>query len=259
MLKSVKLTDRVSLTQKVVNQIKEGLISGDLKPGDKLPPENVLVDKFSVSRTAIREAIKMLSAIGAVKIKQGSGTFIARDLSTRTLNSLAFTLVLNRKTPQELLELREMLEIGIIGRVIEKATSEDIKKMERAIENLESKVDVENAEELCQADLHFHYVFAEAAHNSLIEKIARTMWEMFAPSIRRCMKNRQIKVEESVREHKMILKAVKERNMVEGIEAIHACLRAWKEDKYGSVDESSKGAKGDKGFKKSMANARAKS
>jgi len=232
MIREVKLTDKVLVTQKVVNEIKRSLIRGDLRPGDRLPPENVLVDKFSVSRTAVREATKMLSAIGALNIRRGSGTFIASDLSCKTLDSLAFALILNQKTSQQLLELREMLEIGLMGRVIEKATSKDIRKMELAIEDLESQVDVGDGEKLCEADLQFHYAFAEATHNPLIERIARTVWELFVPSMRRSLRNRRTTVEQAIREHKMMLKAVKERHIVEGTEAIHASLRAWKEDKY---------------------------
>ena len=233
MIEPVKLTDRVSLTQKVVDQIERGLMNGDLKPGDKLPPESVLVEKFSVSRTAIREAFKMLSAIGAVKIKQGSGTFIASGVSTQTLDSLTFALILSQKSPQELLELREMLEIGIMDRVVERAVRKDIEAMKGAIEELEGMGEGENGEALCRADLRFHYAFATATHNPLIEKIARTVWAMFAPSITRCMSNRPIKIEQAITEHKIIVKAVEERNTLRGMEAIHDSLRAWKEDSYG--------------------------
>jgi GntR family transcriptional repressor for pyruvate dehydrogenase complex len=234
MIKRVRLSNDTPIVQKVVNQIKEAFIYGDLKPGDRLPPENILIDKFSVSRTAVREAIKMLAAIGAVEIKRGSGTFVVKNLSSNTLEPLAFSLILNQKTPQELLELREMLEIGIMGVAIEKATSEDIKKMELAIESLESRADCENTEELCQADLHFHYIFAKATHNPLIEKVARTIWDMFVPSIIKSLRQgrTKIKIEEAVREHKMILKAVKEKNVAKGMEAIYTSLRAWKKDKY---------------------------
>lgn len=233
-IKKVRLSNGTPIVQKVVNQIKEALICGDLKPGDKLPSENVLADKFSVSRTAVREAIKILTAIGAVEIKRGSGTFVVKNLPSYTLEPLAFTLILNQKTPQELLELREMLELGIIGIAMENATSEDINDMELAIESLQSKVDVENVEELCQADLYFHYLFAQATHNPLIEKMARTIWDMFVPSIMRSLRQgrTKIKVKEAVGEHEMILKAVKEKNVAEGMEAIRASLRAWKKDRY---------------------------
>lgn len=231
-MKKVSLSSGTPIVQKVVNQIKEALICGDLEPGDKLPSENVLVDKFSVSRTAVREAIKMLAAIGVVEIKRGDGTFVVKDLSSNTLEPLAFTLILEQKTPYELLELREMIELGIMGVVIENVTSEDIKKMEQAIERLKGKADSESVEDLCQADLHFHYTFAQATHNPLIEKVGRTIWDMFAPSIARAMRDSKMKVEEAVREHEMILKAVKERNIVEGMKAIYASLRAWRKDKY---------------------------
>jgi GntR family transcriptional repressor for pyruvate dehydrogenase complex len=233
-MEKVKLSNDTSIVQKIVDRIKEALIYGDLKPGDKLPAENILIDKFSVSRTAVREAIKMLAAIGVVEIKRGSGTFVAKSLSSHTLEPLTFTLILNQKTPQELLELREMLELGVIGIAMENATSEDINEMELAIESLESKVDFENVEELCQADLYFHYLFAQATHNPLIEKMARTVWDMFVPSIMRSLRQgrTKIKVKEAVREHKMILKAVKEKNVAEGMEAIRASLRAWKKDRY---------------------------
>jgi len=235
--KSVRLTDKRSIVQKIIGEFRNALITKALKPGDKLPTEIELAHKFFVSRNAVREAIKMLVSLGVVEIRRGKGTYIAKNISAPVIDPLIFNLLLSGGVPEELLELKEMLEIGILEIVLNKVTKEDIHKMERAIELL--KEDVKKGETdrevLRKHDLDFHYAFASATHNPLIMKIARTIWEMFRASIGKAVYTR---TEDAVERHTMILEAVKKRNLEKAKKAIYSSLEKWGKDVH-SLSENS--------------------
>jgi len=226
---SLRLTDKRSIVQRIIGEFRNALITKALKPGDKLPAEIELAGKFFVSRNAVREAIKMLVALGAVEIKRGDGTYIAKNISCSVIDPLIFDLLLAGGIPEELLELREMLEIGILEIVLKKVTEEDIYKMEGAIELLEEdcRKGETDREVLKKHDLDFHYAFAGATHNPLVMKVARTIWEMFKASIEKAVQSRP---EDTVERHKMILEAVKERNMEKAKKAIYLSLEKWGKD-----------------------------
>jgi len=227
--KPTRLTDKKSIVQKIIGEFRNALITRTLKPGDKLPTEIELSRRFFVSRNAVREAIKMLVALGVVEIKRGNGTYVAKGISAQIIDPLIFSLLLEGGVPDELLELREMLEIGILEIVLKKVTKKDINKMEKAIQLLEEdcKKGETDREILRKHDLEFHYAFAGATHNPLIIKIAKTIWEMFKASIEKAVYSRP---EDTVERHKMILKAIKEKNLEKAKEAIYLSLEKWGRD-----------------------------
>lgn len=227
MKNSQKLTDGESIVQKVISEFRDSLAKDVLKPGDKLPSEMELTRTFGVSRNAVREAIKMLVALGAVEIRRGDGTYVAKNVSASVIDPLIFALLLTGGTAGELLELREMLEVGILEIVLRKTTDEDISKMRKAIEVLEEdyKKGVVDKEVLREHDLTFHYAFAGATHNPLITKIAKTIWEMFKLSIGKSV---QSNIEDTIEKHRMIFQSVKEKNLDKAKEAISSSLRRWK-------------------------------
>jgi len=218
-----RLTDEQSIVQKIIAEIKNELMRGALKAGDKLPSEVELARRFTVSRTAVREAIKMLVALGVVQIKRGNGTYITTDVSSPIIDSLIFDLLLSRGAPRELFELRESLEIGILKIVLENATEEDICKMEKAVERLEedSLKRETDGEILANHDLEFHHAFADATHNSLITKIAWTVWELFRPSIK---ESTEYDPNHAVQDHRMILDTIKKKDLEKLRDAMEAQL-----------------------------------
>jgi len=214
------LVDGRSIAERIIAEIRNDLLTGALKPGDKLPIETQLTHKFNVSRTAVREAIKMLVALGVVQIKRGNGTYITTDVSRPIIDSLIFDLLLSRGAPKELFQLRESLEIGILRIVLENATEEDICKMEKAVERLEEDClkGETDGEILANHDLEFH-------HNPLIAKIAWTVWELFRPSIK---ESTEYDPNHAVQDHRMILDTIKKKDLEKLRDAIYLSFERWK-------------------------------
>ena len=229
MILGEKLKDKSTLSQRIIKHVKNALLNRELKAGDKLPTENELAKSFGVSRTAVREAFKMLVAIGVAEIRQGDGTYIAKDISSPVIDPLIFSLILEERTPHELLEVRKMIEVGILEVLLNKVTDEDIQKMEEAVNELEDRYRTgeRNNDILTDLDLKFHYAFAEATHNPSIEKIAKTIWDVFVLSIKK-----SISIEKAYIHHRQILEAIKKRDRKQAREAIRVSLEIWEKHQY---------------------------
>lgn len=158
---------RDRLHEQVADQIQGLIIDESLRPGDKLPSERDLAERMRVSRTVIREAVRVLSAQGLVEARPGSGTFV-RELSPNDAAAPIGLLLNLRQVPdryKNLNEIRRTLEVEIAGLAAERATDEDIAGMEAAVEGIAAHAG--DAEQFTQYDLAFHAALATATHNEL--------------------------------------------------------------------------------------------
>lgn len=229
------LGKRVSVVRSVIEEIKRSLIEGELKLGDKLPAEMNLAERFGVSRNVVREAIKMLVAMGIVEIQRGDGTYIKKSISSNILDPLILKLVLSKGNPQKLLELREMVELGTLYSVIKNVRTEDIVKMEEATRLLEVESEKEqpDAKVIVERDLNFHHALVDASHNELIQEIAKAILEMFFPLVRESLARMGVK--QAIKDHKKIIEAIRERNWKKANDRLLAGFEREKKDLKGIV------------------------
>ena len=209
----LKPLERASVSSTVMDQIVQYLLSGELKPGDKLPTELEFAQQLGVGRNSIREAIKMLSSIGVIEIKRGAGTFIAESVSPSILNPLILSLVFEQGASNELLELRFLLDTGVAELVIDKAGDQDIKRLEDANQTFQAealKTHHENPHALRDFDLNFHRLFYELAGNSLLDKIAQAIYTLFFASIEQSVEADPVTAYEH---HQNIIEAIKQRDV----------------------------------------------
>ena len=118
-------------SEMIVDQIRLLIRDGQLKPGDRLPAERELGEKFGVSRVTVREALRGLEANGMVTIKVGArgGAFVTAPTSARVGEGIIDLLSLSGLTDKEVTEARQVFELGIIPLVCERATEEDIDEL----------------------------------------------------------------------------------------------------------------------------------
>src|SRR3989475_331886 len=120
--------------EEIVRQVKQLIGEGKLKSGDRLPPERDLAEKFMVSRTSVREALRALQSRGLIDIRAGEGAFI-RDISVDTLiEPLALVILPHREAVGELFEARRLLEPAIAALAARRATREELGEMERILD-----------------------------------------------------------------------------------------------------------------------------
>ncbi|WP_371371060.1 FadR/GntR family transcriptional regulator [Sporomusa aerivorans] len=205
-----------SISQRVIDQLTKALISGQLKPGDKIPTEVELAESFGVARNSIREGIKILEAFGIVEIRRAEGTFIRNGLSQSMINPLLYGIILNQGDSYEILkEFRKYIEIAIIKLCINKYTVDDLKEITAAYDHLVfcATVHQPDLKTVVKADDEFHKVIAESTHNPLMETINSLVRTLTAA--KRFETNSQVlKVnpEYFINSHKAIYTAIVHRN-----------------------------------------------
>ena len=164
------------ISELILQQIKDAILSGTMKPGDRLPSERELVNRFQASRISVREALKSLETSGLLKIKPGSGVFVAEVNSKAISRSLSSMLRIQRSSFNELTEARIVFEPSIARLASEKITPEDFLKME---ENIQQAVASINSNSPTFAlDIEFHSIIAEATHNPVITLTMKTFFDV---------------------------------------------------------------------------------
>ena len=222
---------RQTIVEDIMDVFKQKLINGELRPGDKLPSETQLMEQLGVGRTALRESIKMLSALGVIDVRQGNGSYIVEQPSSTSLNPLVFALMLEAGANHDLLELRTLLEVGYCELAAEKATPESILKIEQARQYFESLIQSaeKNIDQLAQADLEFHYCIMDATENPMVIRVSRTVEEIFFRSIR----NTISKIEGQqwgVEGHRKIVDAIKAKDHIRIKRSVIESLERWSKD-----------------------------
>ena len=166
--------------EEIVRQIKGMIAEGRLKSGDQLPPERDLAEKFLVSRTSVREALRALESVGLIEIRPGEGTFV-REISVDALvEPLALVLLSQRAMIEELFEARRLLEPVIAGLAAQRATKDEVQEMERILEAQAKEIGSGNTG-LAQ-DAAFHAAIGTAAHNRAITRIVHAVMDLLGQS-----------------------------------------------------------------------------
>ena len=166
--------------EEIAKQLKDNIVGGELQPGDKLPSTRELSELYGVGMSTVREALSALKAMGLVESRQGEGSYV-KSSSGNALPALD-TLLLNKQTIIELLEVRKSLETAVAGIAAEKRTEEDVQELRRIVTTMESCVGDEQAGEL--ADIQFHQTLARATHNTMMATLLDTIAGQMETAIR---------------------------------------------------------------------------
>jgi GntR family transcriptional repressor for pyruvate dehydrogenase complex len=155
------------LYEQVADRIQQMIVQEALHPGDRLPGERDLAERMSVSRSVIREAMRVLKVRGLIEVRSGSGTYV-QELGLGDVSAPIGLLLSMRQVPERygnLLEVRCTLEVAIAGVAARRATAKDVATMEAAI--AASEASVADGEQFIGHDLAFHAALAVATHNEL--------------------------------------------------------------------------------------------
>ena len=162
-----KLVRTSRLYEQIVQQIEESIVKGDLKPGDQLPAERDLAQRFGVSRTAVREAVKALREKGLVEAYSGRGTFITDGTTQAVRQSLDLMVKIGQpEGSTHLAEVRAILEPEIAALAAIRIQEPELSTMREAVTTMDRAF--KDPEVYIEADLDFHLALAEGAANPLI-------------------------------------------------------------------------------------------
>lgn len=161
--------------EQVVDQIKQMIIDGTLKKGDKLPTERELSEALQVSRASVREAIKALEVIGLLESKQGAGNYIKENFEQILFEPLSMMFMLEGSTPMEIVEIREALELQTVVSAARNIKADELKYIKDLINKLK---ECEDEETSIVYDKEFHYAIAKASRNVLIMNVLNVISDL---------------------------------------------------------------------------------
>lgn len=151
--------------------LQQQLLEGSLKAGDKLPSERTLAAQNSTSRPIVREALQRLKSLGLIESRQGGGTYVSQNYGEAPGSPLASLLSLSDNQARlhaELLEYRLTLEVRCAAFAAERATQQDLQRLERAHHHLRRTHQQHDLDQEARADARFHLAIAEASHNRVL-------------------------------------------------------------------------------------------
>ena len=195
---------RNKVYEEVARQIQNHIFE-HLKPGDVLPPERELAQRFGVSRGSVRDAIRSLELIGLLEPQQGRGTVVCEPSSEVLVGPLAAILVQKRKSVAELLDVRKIVEPALAARAALHATAAQIAEMEQILERQSERM--QRGELAIEEDNEFHYRIALAADNSVILRIVDVLMDMLRETRQRSLQASG-RPQKSLASHRRILAAL---------------------------------------------------
>jgi GntR family transcriptional repressor for pyruvate dehydrogenase complex len=172
----------VSVTSKAIESIREMIRSGDLSPGDQLPPEQELAERLGVSRGSLREAVRALTQINVLDVRRGDGTYVTSLAPGELLSGMVFAMeLLQSQGLEEVLEVRRLLLPPAAALAAQRVTEEQLAQMHAVVDQLERATEPDEI-----ADLHrrFQALVGDATGNETLSSILRSL-QLRGENIRR--------------------------------------------------------------------------
>ena len=229
---------KATISAEVAEAIQKIMIDADLQPGDKLPSQAELAERFGAGSRSIREAIKILEARGMVDTRQGKGVFVksnSLDFFLEILNdSLVFDIYRDRKLLHELTYVRRMIESNVIHDLAERPEPEMLKKLIEILDRMERCLAEQDTEQYNLLDVKFHVTLIGGCGNDILATLYRNLAGLLIKSVVKTG-DMEGSLEQSLVDHRRILEALiardparakelMERHLSKTQERLHAVL-----------------------------------
>jgi GntR family transcriptional repressor for pyruvate dehydrogenase complex len=218
---------RLPLHREIAEVLSERIISGEYPTKSLLPTERELCESMGVSRTVIREAVKSLESRGLVRIDHGRGTMVQEPQTSHLGESLKLLLRRRADVMQDLLEIRQVLEVGIAALAAERRTEANLEAMRRWLDVMRQKPDA--PEGYVDADVEFHAEIARATQNPVVLVLLEPLAELLRESRKKSFSGPEV-VKLRTRQHEEIFEHILAREADAAREAMRLHLAEVKED-----------------------------
>lgn len=219
----IKKPIRKSLVEQVATQIEQLIEKEHWQVGEKIPPEMELMERFSVSRNTLREAIRALVHLGFLETRQGSGTIV------RSKSSLGVAIQRHIKKSNliETLEVRLALEREAAYLAATRRSNYDLKEMDKYIKQCEMYVEKDEAK-FIESDIKFHKSIVNASHNQVLIDLYEHMTETLYYSIKTLLKMRK-KLNKEGQIHRNLYVAIRDKKIDQAIQSVNTYIDELKE------------------------------
>lgn len=232
-----------TIVQQVMDEVKNMIASGQLKPGDRIPTETELSQMFGIGRSTVREAIKIFQYLGILNSSTRKGTFVC-DYSNISVEAITWSILLRTNEIFELVELRDVIESRAVVVLSEKVRSDPdgtrpiIKELEKQIIRMSDALDRYSIDDLSEADYELHRIIVKSCNNGVFSSIYDTLRSFMREEIR---KTNLLDTARSrgFTEHKMIVDSIRAGDPIGAAKQFHEHINGIRDQLRQSLDMSS--------------------
>ena len=203
------ILERTALPEQICTRLLSLIEEGHLRAGDKLPPERELAATMRVSRPCLREALRALSMMNVVEMRQGDGTYVTSLEPALLVEHLDFVFSLDDSTFLQLLEARRALEPGIAAAAARRISDEEIAALEDCLAKTVASLNDHTA--FLQTDLELHSLIAAAAQNPILSRFMAVLSRLGEASRRRTVEVASVRLQ-TIIDHQAIVSALQDRD-----------------------------------------------
>lgn len=208
----------------IIDDIQAKIMSGELKSGDALPPEREMTSLYNISRPLLREALKALESMGLIEKQQGRGNFISNNVSSALSRTVILSFKLENGNPQDILDLRYMIESFTVPRAAHLASDKDIAELKKLHSLM---IETDNSKQKANIDRKFHKRIAEISDNMLVNKILNESSQLLDAFTEEAIRNAPFagnSINNVYREHAEIIDAIADKDPGRALYAIEKHL-----------------------------------
>lgn len=229
---------RTKLYASIVEQILEGIETGAFPPGTALPAERVLAVRLGVSRSSVREAIRVLEHAGMLDVRTGSGTYVVEPGSPKVAILRAQAALIGEHSPIDVMAARSALEPACAESAAEQRHESDLHDIRMTLE-LQARL-VEGDEDASAVDLDFHLAVAGATHNPvlvlLVERLVEIMRRSPWVDLKQASRESPVGARRDVRQHRAVFAAIERGDGSAAARTMRAHLRSVERDLLEQVE-----------------------
>jgi GntR family transcriptional repressor for pyruvate dehydrogenase complex len=210
-----------TVVSQVMEKIRELITSGNYRPGDRIPTEQELAERFGIGRSSIREAVKIFQHLGVLESRVPKGTFVCSRSQIST-EAITWAILLGDEDMFEIIELRQVLEERGFSDFVEKYCADDMsvpavmEALEREVGNMRQAAQEGSLMDLIGADYNFHAVIIGESKNRLFTAIYATLHSFMSEEMLKTYRNMKDLLDVS-ENHRIILDAIKSKKKASAI------------------------------------------
>jgi len=204
-----RLIRKPSLIDQLIEDLKRRILSGEFSVGDPLPSQDELARSFEVSRATLREALKGLSLMGLIEMKQGVGTFVTASGPDSFMRSVSSMIILDRSSTDELIQAKNLIEPPVAAIAAKNADPSDIESLRDIVERMEREFERNGfIENFKKEDTTFHNLIAASSKNRVLFRMVESIRGLFPVALHKVYAETSQLVAESLKYHREIYEAI---------------------------------------------------
>ncbi len=233
-LRPVERRPREPISSEITRRLLDHLVSGEIEPGAQLPSERQLAEALGVGRSHVRQAIKSLTVLGLIEVRQGDGTYLKRTDSPLLPLAIEWGLLLGAKQSQDLVEARSEMEVLLAGLAAERRDEVACAEMRRQLEIMRDATD---DDVFVEADVALHLQIARATGNESLLQIMRSirsLMKVWITRVARAPGSRAVTLEE----HRLVFEAIERGDPTGARRAMEAHMGGARDRLQGTLAEA---------------------